>query len=208
MNRAMVPRGLYAVTDETLSGPDLVQQVAQAIHGGAVMVQYRNKRSDPGQRLWQANDLQMLCHSLQVPLIINDDIELARECRAAGVHLGKDDASIATARTVLGTQAIIGVSCYNSLALAQAAQAAGADYVAFGSFFVSSTKPDAVRADLALLRAAQATLTIPIVAIGGISVENGRALIDAGAALLAVVSGLFGATDITTAARDYTQLFS
>jgi len=172
------------------------------------MVQYRDKHSDAGQRLWQANDLQMLCHSLQVPLIINDDIELARECRAAGVHLGKDDASIATARTVLGTQAIIGVSCYNSLALAQAAQAAGADYVAFGSFFVSSTKPDTVRADLALLREAQAALTIPIVAIGGISVENGGALVAAGASLLAVVSDLFGATDITASARGYTQLFS
>ncbi|MHB8471256.1 MAG: thiamine phosphate synthase [Gammaproteobacteria bacterium] len=208
MNRAVVPRGLYAVTDESRSGSDLVRQVAQAIHGGAVMVQYRDKHSDAGQRLWQANDLQMLCHSLQVPLIINDDIELARDCRAAGVHLGKDDASIATARTVLGTQAIIGVSCYNSLALAQAAQAAGADYVAFGSFFVSSTKPDAVRADLALLGEAQAALTIPIVAIGGISVENGGALVAAGASLLAVVSDLFGATDITASARDYTQLFS
>lgn len=208
MNRAVVPRGLYAVTDESRSGPDLVQQVAHAIHGGAVMVQYRDKHSDPGQRLWQANDLQMLCHSLQVPLIVNDDIELARQCRAAGVHLGKDDATIAMARAALGEQAIIGVSCYNSLAMAQSAQAAGADYIAFGSFFVSPTKPDAIRADLALLREAQAALTIPIVAIGGISVENGGALIDAGAALLAVVSGLFGAADITTAACDYTQLFS
>lgn len=207
MSRPAVPRGLYAVTDAHCAGPDLVQQVALAIQGGAVMIQYRDKHGDAGQRLWQANDLQMLCHSLQVPLIINDDVELARECRAAGVHLGKDDVSIATARAALGAQAIIGVSCYDSLALAQAAQAAGADYVAFGSFFASPTKPDAVRADPALLRDASGMLKIPIVAIGGITVANGASLLAAGASMLAVSSGLFRAADITAAGRGYAQLF-
>jgi thiamine-phosphate pyrophosphorylase len=207
MSRPVLPRGLYAVTDSELSGTTLVQSVAQAIQGGAVMIQYRDKSTDAGQRLWQANDLQMLCQSLRVPLIINDDIELAVQCRAAGVHLGKDDAPIAQARAALGEQAIIGVSCYASLPQALAAQAAGADYVAFGSFYASPTKPDAQRADLELLRAARAELHIPIAAIGGITPDNGRALVDAGADLLAVVSGVFGATAINAAARAYTVLF-
>ena len=207
MSRPVLPRGLYAITDSELSGTTLVQYVAQAIQGGAVMIQYRDKSTDAGQRLWQANDLQMLCQSLRVPLIINDDIELAVQCRAAGVHLGKDDATIEQARALLGEQAIIGVSCYASLTLALAAQAAGADYVAFGSFFASPTKPDAVRADLELLRAARAALSIPIAAIGGITPDNGRALVDAGADLLAVVSGVFSAADISAAARGYAVLF-
>lgn len=207
MSRPAGPRGLYAVTDAQCVGPDLVQQVALAIQGGAVMIQYRDKHGDAGQRRWQAQDLQTLCHSLRVPLIINDDVALARDCRAAGVHLGRDDASIAIARAALGAQAIIGVSCYDSLDLARTAQAAGADYVAFGSFFASPTKPDAARADPALLRAAAETLTIPIVAIGGISVENGGALLAAGASSLAVSTGLFRATDITAAARGFAGLF-
>lgn len=207
MSRPVLPRGLYAVTDSELSGTALVQHVAQAIQGGAVMIQYRDKSSDAGQRLWQANDLQMLCQSLRVPLIINDDVELALHCRAAGVHLGKNDATVAQARAALGEQAIIGVSCYASLPRALTAQAAGADYVAFGSFFASPTKPDAARADLELLRTAHAALQIPIAAIGGITPDNGRALVDAGAELLAVVSGVFGATDISAAARAYAELF-
>ncbi len=208
MSRPVLPRGLYAVTDNSLSGTALVQHVAQAIQGGAVMIQYRDKSTDAGQRLWQANDLQMLCQPLRVPLIINDDIELAVQCRAAGVHLGKDDASIEQARAALGEQAIIGVSCYASLPRAQAALAAGADYVAFGSFFASPTKPAAEHADLELLRAARAALSIPIAAIGGITPDNGRALVTAGADLLAVVSGVFGATDVTVRRRAaYAVLF-
>ena len=207
MTRPALPRGLYAVTDSELSGTTLVQYVAHAIQGGAVMIQYRDKSTDAGQRLWQANDLQMLCQSLRVPLIINDDIELAVQCRAAGVHLGKDDATIEQARAALGEQAIIGVSCYASLPLALAAQAAGADYVAFGSFFASPTKPDAVRADLDLLRAARGELHIPIAVIGGITPDNGRALVDAGADLLAAVSGVFAAPDVSGAAQRYAELF-
>jgi thiamine-phosphate pyrophosphorylase len=207
MSRPVLPRGLYAVTDSELSGTALVQHVAQAIQGGAVMIQYRDKSADAGQRLWQANDLQMLCQSLRVPLIINDDIELALQCHAAGVHLGKDDATIAQARAALGAQAIIGVSCYASLPRALAAQAAGADYVAFGSFFASPTKPAAERADLELLRAARAALPIPIAAIGGITPDNGRALVDAGADLLAVVSGVFATPNASGAAQRYAALF-
>lgn len=207
MSRPVLPRGLYAVTDSELSGTELVQHVAQAIQGGAVMIQYRDKSGAAGQRLWQANDLQMLCQSLRVPLIINDDIELAVQCRAAGVHLGKDDANIEQARSALGAQAFIGVSCYASLPRALAAQADGADYVAFGSFFASPTKPAAERADLELLRAARAQLHIPIAAIGGITPDNGRTLVDAGADLLAVVSGVFAAPDISSAAQRYAALF-
>ena len=207
MPRPVLPRGLYAVTDSALSGDALVQHVAQAIQSGAVMIQYRDKSSAAGQRLWQANDLQMLCQSLRVPLIINDDIELAVQCRAAGVHLGKDDASIEQARAALGAQAIIGVSCYALLSLALAAQANGADYVAFGSFFASPTKPATERADLDLLRAARAQLQVPIATIGGITPDNGRALVEAGADLLAVVSGVFGTPNVSGAARQYAALF-
>lgn len=207
MSRIVLPRGLYAVTDSQLSGTALVQRVALAIQGGAVMIQYRDKSADAGRRLWEANDLQMLCQSLRVPLIINDDIELALQCRAAGVHLGKDDAEIERARAMLGDAALIGVSCYSSVQRARDAQSAGADYVAFGSFFASTTKPAAERAELDLLREARAELTIPIAVIGGITAENGAALVAAGADLLAVVSGVFGATDIRSAARGYAQLF-
>lgn len=204
-----IPRGLYILTDNQLIAPDqLVPAVAAAIAGGAVMVQYRDKSGDTGKRLWEAQDLATLCRPLGVPLIINDDVELARQVGANGVHLGKDDPDIAHARSVLGPAAIIGVSCYNQLELAMTAQAAGADYVAFGSFYSSSVKPDAVRATPELLRQAKQQLQIPVTAIGGITAENGGALVAAGADLLAVISDVFGQSDIRAAAARLARLFS
>jgi len=201
-------RGLYAITaGDTVTTLGLTEQVARAIAGGARVIQYRDKSGDPIKRLAEATALCSLCRTHGVPLLINDDVELAARVGAAGVHLGRDDADVAEARARLGSDAIIGVSCYNQFELAEHAAAAGADYVAFGSFFPSPTKPQAVPADPALLQRARSELHLPAVAIGGITPENGRALIAAGAAMLAVISGVFGATDIQAAARRYADLF-
>ena len=139
--------------------------------------------------------------------LVNDDVELAKQTQADGVHLGREDVSLVQARTQLGPQAIIGVSCYNELARAVQAQNEGADYVAFGRFFPSRTKPQAVQADLELLREAKTKLHIPIVAIGGITPENGASLIAAGADALAVIEGVFGQADVRAAAARYARLF-
>jgi thiamine-phosphate pyrophosphorylase len=190
----------------------LVRQVALAIAGGARVIQYRDKsENDPvpaqGRRLAQAQALLAVCRAAGVPLIINDDPALAAAVGSDGVHLGREDLAPTEARRLLGPGAIIGVSCYDRLDLAEAAQAAGADYVAFGSFFPSSTKPLAVRADLGLLRRARQCIRLPLVAIGGITPENGAAVITAGADLLAVISGVFGEPDPLAAARNYARLF-
>lgn len=203
-----IPRGLYAITDSTLiASEQMIEAVALAIQGGAMMIQYRNKGSDESYRQWEAQDLVNLCRPLGVPLIINDDIKLAQMVRAHGVHLGKDDPHITEARAALGPNAIIGVSCYNDIKCAIAAEKAGADYVAFGSFFPSSTKPKAVHADITLLCEAKKHLKIPVVAIGGITADNGAQLIAAGADLLAVIHGVFGQSDIRAAAERIAHLF-
>lgn len=206
--KRQLPRGLYAITDSKLLSPEhLIQAVAQAIQGGAVMIQYRDKGEDAARRLWEAQDLANLCRSLGVPLIINDDVELAAQAMADGVHLGRDDGNVAIARSVLGEQAIIGVSCYNELDLALAAEADGADYVAFGSFYSSSVKPNAVRASTALLAEAKARLSVPVVAIGGINSDNGVPLVAAGADMLAVINAVFGQADVASAAAQITKCF-
>jgi thiamine-phosphate pyrophosphorylase len=201
-------RGLYAITDPGLC-PDrlLVEQVEQALRGGCRLVQYRDKRSTREPRRSLAAALARLCRRYQALLIINDDIELAGEVGANGVHLGREDADPLHARVLLGEEAIIGVSCYNRLELAQAATLAGADYVAFGRFFSSRTKPDAVQAHPDLLRRGRASLSLPLVAIGGITPENGGPLIEAGADMLAVVQGVFGQPDIRAACRAFSELF-
>ncbi len=206
---AHVPSGLYAITDSKLLSPErLVEAVALAIQGGAEMIQYRNKNADEEQRMWEAGDLNNMCRPLGVPLIINDDIDLAGKILAAGVHLGRDDADIAEARAKLGPRAIIGVSCYNDLERAIAAEKAGADYVAFGSFFPSRTKPDAVKAEVELLKEAKQKLSIPVVAIGGITADNGAQLVEAGADILAVITEVFGQADIKAAAEKIAKLFA
>lgn len=202
-------RGLYAITDALLI-PDerLTTAVEQAILGGARLIQYRDKSHDAARRLTQAAALNALCQRHAVPLIVNDDVELATQVGAAGVHVGKDDPAFAIARAHLGQNAIIGVSCYDRLDLALEAARAGADYVAFGAFFPSPTKPTETRASIALLRKARAALSIPIVAIGGITPDNAPLLLDVGADALAVVSGVFGQPDIQAAARRYANLFA
>jgi len=201
------PGGVYAITPETADTGRLLAQVEAALAGGVAAVQYRDKSGDIARRHEQASELAALCHRFNVPLIVNDDLRLADLADADGVHLGRDDGSLREARIILGKGKFIGASCYQSLDLARAAQAAGADYVAFGSFFASPTKPAAGRAYEALLHAATQALAIPIVAIGGITPTNAPALLDAGADSLAVLSALFDAPDIRAAAHDLNQLF-
>jgi thiamine-phosphate pyrophosphorylase len=203
-----LPRGLYAITDSHLIPADkLTNQVAAAIRGGAAIIQYRDKSSSPEQRQQQAAALVSLCHDHGIPLIINDDVELAVVVGAHGVHLGKADSTLRSARKQLGSDAIIGVSCYNEFERAVEAASEGADYVAFGRFFPSQSKPDTVTADPELLRQARQRLGIPVVAIGGITSENGQPLITAGAQLLAAIHGVFGQADVQAAARRYAELF-
>jgi thiamine-phosphate pyrophosphorylase len=196
--------GLYAITD----GPrtDLPAAVAQALAGGARVLQYRDKTTDAARRHAEATALKQLCDTHAVPLIVNDDVALAGAVGAAGVHLGRDDDDVAAARAALGPGAIIGVSCYDSLARAHAAAAAGADYVAFGAFFPSPTKPQAVRASLDLLRQS-AALGVPRVAIGGITPDNAPSLVEAGADFLAVISAVFAAPDVRAAAQRFARLY-
>jgi thiamine-phosphate pyrophosphorylase len=201
--------GLYAIADtQYLDDTRLIDAVAQAIAGGARVIQYRDKKHAAVERTRQASELAKLCRQQGALFIVNDDVTLAKEIQADGVHLGREDASLAQARAQLGPQAIIGVSCYNELARAETAEKQGADYVAFGRFFPSRTKPQAVQAGLELLREAKRKLHIPIVAIGGITPENGAALIAAGADALAVIEGVFGQADIRGAAQRYVRLFN
>jgi thiamine-phosphate pyrophosphorylase len=201
--------GLYVITDSTLLPPEtLICKVKQAIRGGARLVQYRNKGLCRGHQLEQARGLSGLCRTHGVPLIVNDDIELAADSGADGVHLGKDDASLEQARIRLGSEAIIGISCYNNLDLAVRAEKFGADYVAFGSFFRSVTKPYAVRASSTLLIRARAKLTIPICAIGGITICNAGILIDSGADMIAVISEVFASPHPADKARELHNLFA
>lgn len=201
-------RGLYAITPgHDPRGMPLADRVRLAIAGGARLVQYRDKAEDNERRRREVHELLAICRAGGVPLIVNDDLELAVETRADGVHLGRDDPDPSEARRLLGPQAIIGVSCYDQLERARAAQAAGADYVAFGRFFPSATKPQATPASPELLRQARHELDLPLVAIGGITPDNGAALIAAGADLLAVIHGVFGQPDVRAAALAYRRLF-
>jgi thiamine-phosphate pyrophosphorylase len=202
------PRGLYVLTDHDEHGIDrLLEDVSAAIAGGAAMVQYRDKSADAGKRLEQAAALASLCRRHDVRLLINDDPALASQVGADGVHLGRDDAGLDEARALLGPDAIIGLSCYNEWPRAERAARSGADYLAFGSVFPSSTKPAAVHAPLALLSRARRELKLPICAIGGITPDRTPELIAAGADLIAVISGIFGQPDPQAAARAYALAF-
>ena len=202
------PGGVYAITPETADTALLLAQVEAALRGGVAAVQYRDKSGDIARRHEQASELVALCRRFHVPLIVNDDLRLADLCDADGVHLGRDDGTVREARIILGKDKFIGASCYQSLDLALAAQAAGADYVAFGSFFPSPTKPDAARASLNLLREAAPKIHLPLVAIGGITLANAPELLDAGADCLAVLSALFDGVDVTARAQALNQLFA
>ena len=193
-------RGLYAITPDIVDIALLVAKVEAAIAGGAQIIQYRNKTAPPALRRKQAAMLSRVCDGGGALFIVNDDVMLARQVGAAGVHLGEDDGDVARARAAGGEAMLIGVSCYDDLARAKRLVAEGADYVAFGSFHASPTKPGARRAEPALLRRAKA-LGVPLVAIGGITADNGRALVDAGADALAVISAVFDHDDLAEVTR-------
>jgi len=199
--------GLYAITPSGMDRQLLLCKVEQALKGGAKIIQYRDKQRPAEARYQIAQAIKTRCDQHQALLIINDDVSLALKVTANGVHLGKDDIALAEARHRLSNQ-IIGISCYNKLDKAIAAEKAGADYVAFGRFFPSKSKPDAIQADLELLREARSALSIPIVAIGGITPDNGQLLIDAGAHAVAVIDGLFGQQDVYASALHYRNLFN
>jgi thiamine-phosphate pyrophosphorylase len=199
---------LYAITDsQLLPGEKLFTGVEAALQGGCKWIQYRDKSGDGEKRRQDARRLVALCNQYQASLIVNDDVQLALETNARGVHLGQDDGSVRAARQLLGEQAIIGVTCHDSLTLAQQAIDEGASYIAFGRFFPSHTKPHARPAKFTLISEAKAKFPhIPIVVIGGITLDNAHILLDAGADKLAICHDLFNATDINLQAQRFNQL--
>ncbi len=203
-------RGVYGITPAALCNTpaELFAAVETALDAGLALLQYRDKKSGSAQKLQIARGLLKCCRRAQVPLIINDDAALALAVGADGVHLGQTDVSLAAARLLLGPEAIIGITCANSLDRAVAAAAGGASYVAFGAFNASRTKPDAARPPLSLLTEAKAQLVLPVCAIGGITIDNAAPLLAAGADYLAAIDGIFGAADIAAAVRGLVALFA
>jgi len=197
-------KGLYAIADaHVLSEENCLNNVEIVLNNGAAVLQYRDKT---GQFTF-AQELKELCAHFQIPLIINDDIKLAKQLDADGVHLGKGDSDLKAARDLLGNNKIIGISCYNNLERAIEMEKRGATYIAFGAFFSSNTKPLAVKADLDLLKEAKRKLSIPIVCIGGTTLENADQLISNGADFLAVIQGLFKSNDLAKTAQLFSQKF-
>jgi thiamine-phosphate pyrophosphorylase len=198
--------GLYVVTPDESDSALLADKVRLAIAGGARAVQYRNKTAGADLKRAQCHSLLVLCRRAAVPLIVNDDLALALELDADGVHLGAEDGDLAAARKRLGKGRLLGASCYDRVGLALAAGQAGADYVAFGSVFGSATKPGAVRAPLAIFSQARRQIELPLVAIGGINLQNAGDVYAAGADALAVISALFDATDIVGSAAGFSRM--
>ncbi|MFN3593604.1 MAG: thiamine phosphate synthase [Thiobacillaceae bacterium] len=199
--------GLYAITPDWADTKRLLAVTDAILDAGCRWLQYRNKTASPELRQAQARALRTLTRRHGAHLIVNDDPELARSVDADGVHLGREDAHVSAARDILGNERLIGVSCYQSLALARRAVAAGADYVAFGSVYPSTTKPQATRADLALFGEARQRLPVPVVAIGGITPDNAAAVIAAGADALAVITALYEAEYPGAQAERFLALF-
>jgi len=197
--------GLYAVTPDEVDTARLVDLVSEAVAGGARLVQYRNKTASAAQRHAQAEALLPVCRKAHVPLIINDDVELALQLGADGLHLGRDDGDLAAARSKL-PHAILGASCYSDIAKAHEAKRQGADYVAFGSFFASTTKPGATRVPLSIVPEAKREIGLPVVAIGGITLQNTPQLLDAGVDAIAVISALFASDSVRSTAAQFAAL--
>lgn len=201
MGSRLTLHGLYAIADTALLGDKLLAAVTACLQGGCRLIQYRDKNSAPAVRQQHASELLKICREFTALLIINDDVDLALAVSADGVHLGRNDLPLAEARSRLGENAVIGVSCYNRIQLAQTAEKLGADYVAFGSVFSSPTKPEAVQAPLELIAEARHTLSLPVCAIGGINAGNVNSVIVAGADMVAVISDIFNTDNITLNTR-------
>lgn len=203
-------KGLYVITDRPLSlerNQPIDQMVNKAIEGGARIIQYRNKQSALTIRRYEAKLLAEICKEHQVTFLINDDVEMAMEVNADGVHLGQNDTPYAIARKLLGQDKIIGITCHAQIELAREAAEQGADYVAFGRFYPSNSKPTASPASLDILQQARAELSIPVCAIGGITIDNASTLIEHGADMLAVIEAVLGAPRIKQAAQAISQQF-
>ncbi len=201
-------KGLYLVTPDCDDTELLCKQVEQSLQGGVAIVQYRHKTASVALRLEQAGALLSICRQANIPLLINDHVALADTLDADGVHVGQHDEAVTAARALLGTDKIVGASCYNRFELAEQAAAAGASYVAFGACYPSPTKPHAPRATAELFTRAKQSIAVPVVGIGGITLENASPLIAAGADALAVISDIFQAGDITARCRQYQPLFA
>ncbi len=199
--------GLYAVTPDEPHTDLLVRKVGLALEGGAAALQYRNKTAGAQLKLEQARALVLLCRAAGAAFIVNDDVELALEIGADGVHLGAEDGDLAQARRRLRPGMLLGASCYDQIGLAAAAAQAGADYLAFGSVFSSPTKPDAVRAPLAIFAEARRRFALPLVAIGGINLQNAPQAFAAGADAVAVISAVFEAGDVAERAAAFSRLY-
>lgn len=197
-------RGLYGITPDNVD--NLTAYVELALRGGTRIIQYRNKSADNARRLKEAQALRQLCNQYSACFIVNDDIELCLAVDADGLHIGKTDGDIAAIKSQLDEK-LLGVSCYNQLENAMRAQDLGADYVAFGRFFASKTKPDAVQAEIEVIHQAKRQVNLPVVAIGGVTHINAKILLRAGVDAVAVIDGLFNQPDIESSARQFTQLF-
>lgn len=200
--------GLYAITPDLENTNDLLNKVQQALEGRVQLIQYRNKLANEILRRKQAKLLLQLCREYGIPLIINDHLDLAIEIDADGLHVGQDDISVTKARNQFGQDKIIGASCYNNLDLAVQAEKEGADYVAFGTFFSSLTKPNTISVTMDLVDQAKKKISLPIVAIGGIKLANARTVIQGGCAAVAVCNDLFHTENIKATATQYSQLFA
>ena len=199
--------GLYAITPDAADSAVLLGKVAHALEGGVAVLQYRNKSASAQLRREQGRALAALCRRAGALFIVNDELELALELDADGLHLGGEDGDLGEARRRLAPGKLLGASCYDRIELAEAAAAAGADYLAFGSVFSSVTKPAAVRAPLTLFAEARRRFGLPLVAIGGITPENAASVFAAGADAVAVISALFDAADVAERAAAFTRLY-
>lgn len=202
-------RGLYVITDcVNFDTSDMLNKTELILEAGISVLQYRDKTHNPTLRQERALALQRLCKRYNTLFLINDDAVLAGRINADGVHIGREDAGYGECRELLGQHAVIGVSCYNQLQLALHAENDGADYIAFGSFYLTKTKTTEFKADTELLRQARSRLAVPVVAIGGITPENGAALVAAGADMLAVVSSVYSSPDPQRVVAEFNSLFN
>ena len=207
MRDSFIIKGLYAITPDMADLNTLIQKTQWAIEGGALMVQYRSKIHNRDVKMQQCAAILRLCREYKIPCIVNDDVDMCRILEADGVHLGEKDDNIADVRRILGEDAIIGSSCYDQLNRAKQAQNEGASYVAFGAMFETLTKPHAPRATLELLREAKSQIQIPIVAIGGITMNNAHDVIETGIDAIAVINSLFEAKTIKETAETFSKMF-
>lgn len=197
---------LYAVTDRAWVGRQtLLEQIEDALRGGVTIVQLREKNLDEAAFVAEAIQVRDLCHRYRVPLIINDNVEVALKSGADGVHVGVEDAPVAEIRSRVPAGFLVGATC-KTVEQAKAAERAGADYIGVGAVFPSPTKQNAIRITNAQLKEICSAVSIPAVAIGGITRENAAQLKGGGMAGIAVVSAIFGASDIRAAAEELKEL--